>query len=125
MAFRWRADDGPLLMLFGSSLSSHQKKIYKKTPLSELNPTPSKKLSGSAHLHYWCTRDLSFVTIAERHMTHLQHSLVHELLVLIASAITEFSDEPALPHCIARYFASLSTVSKPHIYIHSMLQNFR
>ena len=40
MAFPWRADDGPLLVVFGSSLPSTKNKT--KT-LSELNWTPSDK----------------------------------------------------------------------------------
>ena len=34
MAFRWRADDGPLLVLFGSSLSLHKKNV-RFGPLSQ------------------------------------------------------------------------------------------
>ena len=44
MVFRWRADDGPLLVPFGSSF-----------PLSKKSGTPLAKLSGSLHvrvLHY-------------------------------------------------------------------------
>ena len=44
MAFCWRADDGLLLLLFGSSFPSSKK--TQKT--SELDP-PLAKLSGSAH----------------------------------------------------------------------------
>ena len=32
MAFRWRADDGPLLVVFGSSLPSSTKKPLSWTP---------------------------------------------------------------------------------------------
>ena len=41
MAFRWRADDGPLIVLVGSY---HHKKRCKVGP-------PLAKLSGSAHAH--------------------------------------------------------------------------
>ena len=41
MAFHWRADDGPLLVVLGSSLPSSTKKRQSWTPLT--------KLSGSAH----------------------------------------------------------------------------
>ena len=53
MAFRWRADDGPLIGVLGSSLpSSTKKKNVVKVG------SPLTKLSGSAHvilLHeiYW------------------------------------------------------------------------
>ena len=44
MAFHWRADDGPLIVVFGSSLpSSPNKKNQSWTP-------PLTKLSGSAHV---------------------------------------------------------------------------
>ena len=44
MAFHWRADDGPLLPLFGSSLTSLDKKKY-------VRDGPSlAELSGSAHI---------------------------------------------------------------------------
>ena len=39
MLFRWRADDGPLLVLFGSSFPLSKKKVG----------LPLAKLSGSAH----------------------------------------------------------------------------
>ena len=43
MAFRWRTDDGPLLVVFGSSLLSStkkekKKKKKKKKTLSKLDP---------------------------------------------------------------------------------------
>ena len=37
MAFRWRADDGPLIVVLGSSLTSSTKKKTKKA-LSKLDP---------------------------------------------------------------------------------------
>ena len=43
LAFRWRADDVPLIEVFGSSLPPHQKQN-----LVEVGP-PLTKLSGSAH----------------------------------------------------------------------------
>ena len=44
MAFHWRADDGPLIVVIGSSLpSSPNKKSQSWTP-------PLTKLSGSAHV---------------------------------------------------------------------------
>ena len=43
MAFRWRANDGPLIVALGSSLPSSTKKIVVK-----VGPTPSDKSSGSA-----------------------------------------------------------------------------
>ena len=42
VASRWRADDGPLIVIFGSSLIIN----YKSKKKVEL---PLKKLSGSAH----------------------------------------------------------------------------
>ena len=46
MAFRWRADDGPIKAVFGSSIppSTNKKKKKKK----KIGP-PLTKLSGSAH----------------------------------------------------------------------------
>ena len=48
MAFRWRADDGPLLVAFRSPLHPISKKKNKKKPVS-VGP-PLTKLSGSAHV---------------------------------------------------------------------------
>ena len=46
MAFRWRADDGPLIVVLGSSLpSSTKKKVVKVGP-------PLTTFSGSAHEPY-------------------------------------------------------------------------
>ena len=47
MAFRWRADNGPLKVLFGSS-------HFPKKTLSKMSWAPSDKVSGSAPdwLHY-------------------------------------------------------------------------
>ena len=57
MAFRWRADDGPLSVLFGSSFPSSKKKLDPEFG------TPLAKLSGSAHaLHTEITFCLSFPT---------------------------------------------------------------
>ena len=42
MAFRWRADDGPLIMVVGSFLPHQIKKKYRSW-------TPLTKVSGSAH----------------------------------------------------------------------------
>ena len=42
LAFRWRADDGPLIVVLGSSLPSSTKKNVCVGP-------PLTKLSGSAH----------------------------------------------------------------------------
>ena len=42
MAFRWRVDDGPVLVLLGTILPSSTKKVVKFGP-------PLTKLSGSAH----------------------------------------------------------------------------
>ena len=42
MALRWRVDDGPLLVLFGSSFLSSKKNVVRVGP-------PLAKLSGSAH----------------------------------------------------------------------------
>ena len=50
MAFNWRADDGPIKAVFGSSIP-HQLKKQKKNVI-KFGP-PLTKLSGSAHgLHY-------------------------------------------------------------------------
>ena len=46
MAFRWRADDDPLIVVLGSSLPSSTKKTKKKL---YQNWTPLTELSGSAH----------------------------------------------------------------------------
>ena len=71
MAFRWRSDDGPLLLVFGSP---HQLKNNNKTP----SWTPLKKLSGSAHglatetsenitcLLHICTESLDIILLRER-----------------------------------------------------------
>ena len=42
LAFRWRADNDPLAVVFGSSLPSVAKRTVKVGP-------PLKKLSGPAH----------------------------------------------------------------------------
>ena len=47
MAFRWRAHDGPLIVVLGSSLPSSTKKKTKKNVV-KVGP-PLTKLSGSAH----------------------------------------------------------------------------
>ena len=47
MAFRWRADDDPLIVVLGSSLPSSTKKKRKKKLYQ--NWTPLTELSGSAH----------------------------------------------------------------------------
>ena len=50
MVFRWRADDGPFLTVFGSSIPSSTNE-----KLSNLDP--SDKLSGSAHVNvYLCVQ---------------------------------------------------------------------
>ena len=46
MAFRWRADDDPLFVVFGSSLPSTAKKQAKNV---RIGPSQTK-LSGSAHV---------------------------------------------------------------------------
>ena len=43
MAFCWRADDGPLLVVFRS--------LTTKSPKKTQSWTPSEKLSGSAHVY--------------------------------------------------------------------------
>ena len=54
MAFRLRADDGPLVVVFESSLPSSDKKKKKKKKKSKKRKssvgTPLTKLSGSAHV---------------------------------------------------------------------------
>ena len=50
MAFRWRADDGPLTVVFGSSHPSSTKKTTKKNV--KVGP-PLTKFSGSAHVAYY------------------------------------------------------------------------
>ena len=45
MAFRWRADDGPLIVLFESTQPSSTKKKQKKVKVGP----PQTKFSGSAH----------------------------------------------------------------------------
>ena len=47
MAFRWRADDGPLLVVFGSPHLKKQQQ--KKKRCQSWNPS-EKKTSGSAHV---------------------------------------------------------------------------
>ena len=47
-ALRWRADDGPLLVVFGDTLSPHQ--LFKKKRCQSW--TPLTKLSASAHVNY-------------------------------------------------------------------------
>ena len=46
MAFCWRVDDGPLIVVFGSFLPS----LIKKKNIVKVGP-PLTKLSGSAHAH--------------------------------------------------------------------------
>ena len=48
MAFHWRADDGLLLVLFGSSFPSSKKQQQKR----RIWWTPLAKLSGSVHVFY-------------------------------------------------------------------------
>ena len=48
MVFRWRAEDGPLIVVLGSSLPSSTKKKKKKKNIVKVGP-PLTKLSGSAH----------------------------------------------------------------------------
>ena len=53
MVFHWRADDGPFIAVFGSSIPSS---IKKKEYGIKFGP-PLTKLSGSAHaLHYLCKK---------------------------------------------------------------------
>ena len=50
MPFRWRADDGPLIVVFGSSVPSSTKMFIKQ----DLNfGSPMTKRSGSAHVKDW------------------------------------------------------------------------
>ena len=51
IAFRWRANDGPLLVLFGSSLPSSKRN--KKNNIVRVGP-PLAKLSGSVHAFKSC-----------------------------------------------------------------------
>ena len=71
MAFRWRAVEGPLIMVFGSSHPSPTKKT-----LLKLDPTD--KLSGSAHVLG------SSTTAATLNITHLGP----ELQCLLKSSLT-------------------------------------
>ena len=48
MAFRWRANDGPLIVVFGSSHHQLKEKHTKKNNV-KVRP-PLTKLSGSAHV---------------------------------------------------------------------------
>ena len=48
--FRWRADNDPLIVLFGSSVPSSTKNVYKTR--SQIRP-PMTKRSGSAHVKDW------------------------------------------------------------------------
>ena len=50
MAFRWRADEGPLMVVIDPSSPHQTKKKQKKNPV-KIGP-PLKKLSGSAHEVY-------------------------------------------------------------------------
>ena len=54
MVFRWRTDDGPFIVVFGSSLPSSTKKPVKVGP-------PLSILSGSAHELYWVYTHLGLV----------------------------------------------------------------
>ena len=49
MTFRWRVDDGTLILVFESSLSSSTKKQNKTKKKRSQSWTPLRKLSGSAH----------------------------------------------------------------------------
>ena len=53
MAFRWRADGGPLLVVLGSSLPSLTKKKKKKKNNKQKNPTLSE-------LQSWTPSDKTF-----------------------------------------------------------------
>ena len=48
--FRWRADDGPLIVVFGSSVPSSTKLFIKQKV--KFGP-PMAKRSGSAHVTDW------------------------------------------------------------------------
>ena len=48
MGFRWQADDGPLLVVFGSPHLKNPKNV-------KVGPPPLKNHSGSAHAIFPCT----------------------------------------------------------------------
>ena len=51
-AFRWRADDGPLLVVFGSSLPSPTKTITNKN-IVKVGPPLNKLPSSADALYHW------------------------------------------------------------------------
>ena len=65
MAFRWRADDDPLIVVLGSFLPSSKKKKKKKKKKNVVKVGPPlTKLSGSAH-------DYDQIRIIKQNMTKL------------------------------------------------------
>ena len=64
MAFRWRVDDDPLIVVFGSSYKLKKKtRKIKEEKVVEVVVDPLTKLSGSAHglsLHINGKRNLGF-----------------------------------------------------------------
>ena len=75
--FRWRADDGPHIVKFGSSLHSSTKKGFQIGP-------PLTKLSGSAHaslLHgysmflLFCSRTIQFYPYCYKHASYILSQL--------------------------------------------------
>ena len=61
MAFHWRADDGPLLVLFGSSFPLSKNKQKKKNivrvgpPLAKISECAHGNGSLQSYLPCWCT----------------------------------------------------------------------
>ena len=85
--FRWRADDGPLILVFGSFLPSSTKKTHKKTlsrmdPLWQncLNPRMSSQTTQIAFFIYWHA-EMPQIDCAPRMLIPEFHKSVRSLLV--------------------------------------------
>ena len=78
MAFRWQADDGLLLVVFGSSLLNQKKK---KKPLSKLDPLLKNLMDPRMTAQYWLApkntsrRDKLFVCPGRKASTQSKNKL--------------------------------------------------
>ena len=125
MAFRWQADDAPLLVAFGSScLSPHQqkKKEKKRCRSCRVGP-PLTKLSGSAHylvetsancvfhssliaLVFFLLQPLRTKAHKVKYFINKNNEPVHEITNNVVCATCKASDQPAHTCSLIRAFAS-------------------
>ena len=79
MAFRWRANDGPLIMVFGSSHPSSTKKRKNKIKRCQSWP-PLPKFSGSVQglnfIIWWFVESDCFIFIKVSHNYHQSVNLI-------------------------------------------------